>query len=397
MTSPTRLFDLFAALVARISGSDLANPPSITVRGARSCAIFGAALALLLHPAVRADNRVDELPSSAQVSLTPATAPPVALSSASAAAQPAGTPAPPAATHPADADAGEVITLDLDWFDAARKRAVPVRLYLPAAAANQPLPLVVFSHGIGGSRRGYSYLGRYFASQGIASLHLQHVGSDRSLWSGNMFGLLGRLQGAAQDDEAIARVADLKFALDQVLASTELAPKIDASRIIAAGHSYGANTMLLAVGARVERNGRVIELTDPRLKAAIILSAPPFYGEPDPVKILSAIKVPTLHITATEDVIKIPGYYSGAEDRIAVYDATGGARKLLAVFEGGSHSMFTDRAGVGGANLNSQVKTATRELALAFMKSVFDREDTTLATWPTRFAGILSRFTTSGH
>ena len=398
MTSPTRLFDLFAALVARISGSDLANPPSITVRGARSCAIFGAALALLLHPAVRADNRVDELPSSAQVSLTPATAPPVALSSASAAAQPAGTPSPAAATHPADADAGEVITLDLDWFDAARKRAVPVRLYLPAAAVTKrPLPLVVFSHGIGGSRRGYSYLGRYFASQGIASLHLQHVGSDRSLWGGNMFGLLGRLHSAAQEDEAIARVADLKFALDQVLASAELAPKLDASRIIAAGHSYGANTMLLAVGARVERNGRVIELTDPRLKAAIILSAPPFYGEPDPVKILSAIKVPTLHITATEDVIKIPGYYSGAEDRVAVYDATGGARKLLAVFEGGSHSMFTDRAGSGGASLNPQVKTATRELALAFMRSVFDREDTTLATWPTRFAGILSRFTTSGH
>ena len=293
-------------------------------------------------------------------------------------------------------DAIEVVTQDLDWFDNARKRAVPVRLYLPAGAdAGRALPLVVFSHGIGGSRRGYSYLGRYFASQGYASLHLQHVGSDRSLWAGNMFGLVGRLQSAAQEDEAIARVGDLRFALDQLLGSSELGVKIDAARIVAAGHSYGANTMLLAVGARVERNGRVIELAEPRLKAAIILSAPPFYGESDPAKILSAIRVPTLHITATEDVIRIPGYYSGAEDRVAVYEAISGARKLLAVFEGGSHSMFTDRGGSGGVTLNPQVKNATRELAMAFMRSVFERDEAALTLWPKRFAGILARFAAS--
>jgi len=288
----------------------------------------------------------------------------------------------------------EIAGLDLDWEDAARKRAVPVRLYLPeGASAARPVPLVVFSHGMGGSRRGYSYLGRYWASQGYASLHLQHVGSDRSVWTGNVFSTVGRLQGAAQDEEAIARVGDFRFALDQLLAHPELGPKVDANRVVAAGHSYGANTSLLAVGARVERNGRVIELADPRAKAAILLSAPPFYGEPDTAKILAGIKVPTLHITATEDVIRIPGFYSGAEDRIAVFDATPGPRKFLAVFEGGSHSIFTDRGGTGGATINPQVKSATRELGLAFMKSVFEREDAALTAWPTRFAALLARFT----
>ena len=47
-------------------------------------------------------------------------------------------------------------------------------------------------------------------------------------------------------------------------------------------------------------------------------------------------------------MIRIPGYYSGAEDRVAVFEATGSTRKALAVFDGGSHSMFTDRAGTGG-------------------------------------------------
>ena len=284
-------------------------------------------------------------------------------------------------------------TLDLDWADARRQRPVPVRLYLPQA--RQPVPLVVFSHGIGGSRRGYSWLGQHFARHGVAGLHLQHVGSDRDLWTGSILSVIGRLQGAAQDAEAMARAQDLRFALDTLLTG-ELAPRFDASRIVAAGHSYGANTALLASGARVEREGRVVALRDERVRAAIVISAPPFYGEAEPRRILQAVTVPSLHVTCTEDIIRIPGYYSGAEDRVAVFDATGSTRKWLAVFAGGSHSMFTDRGGSGGATLNPQVKEATRALALAFLQTVFDGDDAGLRLWPQRHAAILARFSVAG-
>jgi predicted dienelactone hydrolase len=43
---------------------------------------------------------------------------------------------------------------EADWMDAARDRAVPVRLYWPQTVGPAGAPLVVFSHGIGGSRRG---------------------------------------------------------------------------------------------------------------------------------------------------------------------------------------------------------------------------------------------------
>lgn len=284
-------------------------------------------------------------------------------------------------------------TFDWEWQDASRGRAVPVRLRLPRSALReQPVPLVVFSHGIGGSREGYSYLGGHWASQGLASLHVQHVGSDRSLWFGNPLALAARLQDAARESEAIARVGDLRFALDRLLGSGE-GERIDAGRIAAAGHSYGANTTLLAVGARVERQGRLLELRDARLKAAIVLSAPPFYGEASPRRILAEVKVPSLHVTATEDVIRIPGYYSGADDRIAVFEAMGSVHKTLAVFEGGSHSMFTDRQGTGGALLNPQVKAATQALSLAFLRQVFGLggEDA-LRAWPADHRSILARF-----
>lgn len=286
-------------------------------------------------------------------------------------------------------------TEDLDWQDGARQRAVPARLYWPAQAKADggAVPLIVFSHGIGGSRRGYSYLGGYWAAKGYASLHVQHVGSDRSLWMGNPWGLVRRLHDAAKESEALNRVADVRFALDQLLLGPR-GSRIDVNRVIAAGHSYGANTVMLLAGAQVQRQGQVMAgLSDPRFKAAIIISAPPFYGETErTAEILKTITMPTLHITATEDVIVIPGYHSDARDRIKVFDATGSARKSLVVFEGGSHSIFTDRAGTGGVALNPLVKTATKEVALAFLSQVFDGKSEPLQQWGERHKGIVNRW-----
>ena len=129
------------------------------------------------------------------------------------------------------------------------------------------------------------------------------------------------------------------------------------------------------------------------MRAAIVISAPPFYGEADLATVLHPISVPSLHITATEDVILIPGYYSDARDRVAVFDATGGTRKWLAVFEGGSHSMFTDRMGSGGVALNPLVKEATRALTLAFLHGVWQGDEDGLRQWPLRHAALLARFT----
>jgi len=288
----------------------------------------------------------------------------------------------------------EPATRELDWFDETRQRAVPVRLYWPDSA--KLVPLVVFSHGIGGSRRGYSYLGEHFAANGIASLHLQHVGSDRSLWTGNVLSLVGRLQDAAQEREALERVKDLSFALDQLLGDEEFGKRIDRQRIAAAGHSYGANTVMLAAGASVRRGGRRLEMRDPRVKAAVLLSAPPFYGEADLKAILQSITLPTLHVTATEDVIRIPGFYSPASDRVAVFEAVGSALKTLAVFEGGSHSIFTNRGGTGGVELNPKVKAATKELALAFLQRVFEGKGEALQLWPETYRPLLARWTSPG-
>lgn len=308
---------------------------------------------------------------------------------------------PPVSVVAKNSAQDSISATNFEWKDTARNREVPVRLYLPdvAVTGTAPVPLIVFSHGLGGSRNGYQYLGRFWASQGYASLHVQHVGSDNTLWRGNPLSLTMRLASAAQDSEAIARTKDVSFALSELLAMPSLAGRLDANRIVAAGHSYGANTTMLLVGAAVPRKtdagNEVLNLRDPRIKAAMLLSAPPFYGYGNPAAILGAVALPTLHITATGDEIMVPGYGSGFEDRVNVFNAMGDARKTLVVFTGGSHSIFTDRSNTGGAELNPKVKAATQALSLAFLKQTLGGEANAVADWQPKFAELLAKFVTA--
>lgn len=301
----------------------------------------------------------------------------------------------PAATSPEAlvVDPTQYTSQTFDWIDTLRARSVPARLYLPTGPLRPgALPLVVFSHGIGGSRDGYSYLGSYLAANGYASLHVQHVGSDRQLWFGNPMGLVFRLTEAAQETEALNRVKDVKFALTRLLAEP-VGSNINTQRLVAAGHSYGANTTMLLAGAQV--NNAPYQAKETRFSAAILISAPPFYGFGDPQNIVSSIDVPTLHITATADDIQIPGYNSGVADRVTLYQATGSssrAAKVLAVFKDGSHSIFTDRMGTGGTALNPKVKVATRQLALAFLKTLHAKDLVALEQWSGQHADIVARF-----
>lgn len=302
----------------------------------------------------------------------------------------------PSVQYAAELDAHWLDRIDaqeLEWFDDSRQRAVPVLYYAP----KQPLmpakiPLIVFSHGLGGSCDRYAYLGKYWASQGFASLHLQHVGSDRQIWRGSRLTLPFRLMSAAGDEEALARVADVKFALTTLLAS-DYSAHIDQKKIVMAGHSYGANTSMLLVGAKVERSAALPALRDPRFSAALLISAPPFYDGAPLEAVLSAVTVPTLHITNTMDEIEVPGYHSAPSDRIDLYQAMGGKHKVLAVFHGGNHNIFSGRRQKPELNVQAQVlQAATQSLSGAFLKGLFGQDERQLLLWQTQHQVLLARF-----
>jgi predicted dienelactone hydrolase len=76
--------------------------------------------------------------------------------------------------------------LDLTLHDAKRDRNIPIRVYLPSEKS--PAPVVLFSHGLGGSREGNAYLGTHWAARGYAAVFLQHPGSDTSVWKDKPWG-----------------------------------------------------------------------------------------------------------------------------------------------------------------------------------------------------------------
>jgi predicted dienelactone hydrolase len=303
--------------------------------------------------------------------------------------------APVATNAIAALPSGTFRPVDFSWKDASRDREIPVRLYWPEQASpSKQVPLVVFSHGLGGSQMGYSYLGRHWASLGIASLHVRHAGSDRGIWTANVFTLFGNMQRAASEENAIARAKDVSFAITQLLNESEYAKSIKADAIAVAGHSYGANTAMLIGGATVTRDGKTLSWKDDRVKALILISAPPFTGEGDMAQILGDVKVPTLHVTGTKDVISVPGYRSDYSDRLAVYDAQSAkASKSLTVFKDATHSIFTDRVDRSGFELNERVKRATKEISGLFLRSVLAGDSSqSMQAWASEQAPLLEKF-----
>src|SRR5260370_30392295 len=109
----------------------------------------------------------------------------------------------------------EVTATKFDWKDDRRSRDVPVQVYAPRSAKG-PSPVIIFSHGLGGSRDGYEYLGRHWAGHGYVCVHLQHLGSDDPGWKRSKQPLADMRKAAREPANAVNRPLDVRFALDQV-------------------------------------------------------------------------------------------------------------------------------------------------------------------------------------
>ena len=237
----------------------------------------------------------------------------------------------------------EVAVLRLTWQDDRRRREVPAKIYYPAQGA-EPFPLIIFSHGLGGSREGYQYLGRHWASRGYVSVHLQHPGSDRAVWENSWFKFQALRQSAANLQNALNRPLDVSCALDQleILNQSEgpLQGRLDLTRVGAAGHSFGAYTTLAVAGQVLGRpGGREISLADPRIKAAIPMSAP-VPRKRNLTQAYAKITIPCLHMTGTRDDSLI-GETKAPERRLP-FDHLQGSDQYLVTFRDGDHMIFSD-------------------------------------------------------
>jgi predicted dienelactone hydrolase len=245
--------------------------------------------------------------------------------------------------NPLEISGEEIEYVDLTVADADRDREIPIRVYLPAART--PVPVVFFSHGLGGSRSGSAYLGRHWAARGYVAVFLQHPGSDEAVWKGvPPTRRMKAMEAAAGVENFRLRAEDVPAVLDMLerwnlAARHPLAGRLNLEAVGMSGHSFGALTTQAVSGQTFWRG--VVNFTDSRIDAAIAFS-PSSPRRGDPESAFAVVRIPWLLMTGTEDVAPIGDADVGT--RLAVFKALPVGGKYELVLRGAEHSAFTDRA-----------------------------------------------------
>jgi len=241
----------------------------------------------------------------------------------------------------------------LDLHDAARDRDVPVRVYLPIGAEGKR-PVVLVSHGLGGTREGLSYIGKHWASYGYVCVHMQHLGSDDSVWKGlKPREIMTAMRKAAQDPaNATNRAYDTKFVLDKLDGmnadeQSKLHAMLDLEKVGIAGHSFGAWTALAAGGMTIG-GPKPQQVNDARVRCMIPLSPPVVAFERYRKQSYESLSIPALMMTGTLDVSPIND--TTAEERVIPYElmpgvSAKGQPKYLVNFSGADHMTFSGETG----------------------------------------------------
>jgi predicted dienelactone hydrolase len=235
-----------------------------------------------------------------------------------------------------------------DWSDGERQRQIPVKIYLPAGGS-APFPVVIFSHGLGGSREAAVYLGECWSQHGYLCVFVQHPGSDTEVWKSGMAGgrteMFQRMQQAANGSNLMERARDVKFVLDELERRNRndklLKGKLSLDKIALGGHSFGAGTALVIAGQKIGPGGR-FDLHDGRVKAAMYLCPPVMGGRLPGGKVYENIRIPGLLLTGTEDISPIGN--TTAEQRRIPYDGINASHQYLVNFIGADHATFGGRS-----------------------------------------------------
>ena len=291
-------------------------------------------------------------------------------------------------SHPAEAadTPTPIISLRPVVLPTAPNRGEDLQIRISAPLTGENLPIIVFSHGFGQSLDSYAPLVDFWAACGFAVIQPTHLDSHTL--------------NLTPDDTRYPeiwriRIADITSVLDHLdvieAAVPGLAGRLDRSRIVAAGHSWGAQTVGMLLGARVldAAGAPGADLTDPRIKAGVFLAAAgtggpdltPFAAEhfafmnPD----FTQLNTPTLVVAGDKDQsalsVRGPEWFTDA------YFLSPGAKSLLTLF-GGEHSL----GGIVGYNNTETTDESPERVALiqrltvAFLRSTLDPTDTSWST-----------------
>jgi len=162
-------------------------------------------------------------------------------------------------------------------------------------ADGKPRPVILLSHGFGGSARMMGWFGTALARHGYVVIAVDHPGNN------------GRdpmtVAGAVLSWE---RPGDLRTALDAAKADPAIGPHLDLDRLGAAGFSAGGFTTLVEAGARVDF-GRLLKFCDAHPDDGVCAPQKEFQFSRADAAALFAKPEGAAALDHTKDNLSIPG------------------------------------------------------------------------------------------
>ncbi|MGW1056685.1 alpha/beta hydrolase family protein [Micromonospora rubida] len=275
-------------------------------------------------------------------------------------------------------------------------RGEDLQVRVSAPVTGHGLPVVVFSHGFGWSMNGYAPLVDFWAAHGFVVVQPTHLDS--------------RTLDVTPDDPRHPeiwrfRVADLRRVLDEFDRVEDAVPglrgRVDRSRVAAAGHSWGGQTVSMLLGARVlGADGTPGEdMSDPRVGAGVLLATPgtggtdlsPFAAEHLPFMnpSFAQMTTPALVVVGDRDqsglTVRGPDWFADP------YHLSPGPKSLLTLY-GAEHAL----GGIPGWSVAETTDESPdrvallQRLTLAYLRSALQPGD---GNW----AAASAELTTSTH
>ena len=266
-------------------------------------------------------------------------------------------------------------------------RPVDLAIKVSAPVSGNNLPVIILSHGHGGSNflsslNGYAPIVDFFASQGFVVIQPTHLNSKA----------LALPVGAEGITFWKSRPRDIRYILDNletiITAVPGLKERVNSTNIAAVGHSLGGHTVAMLAGMEVTDpvTGEIVSFAEPRLKARVMIGVP---GSPaglnetgnklfaNPLKgtNYSTMTLPALVIHGDKD--NNPNFSDVDNWRADAYHDSPGPKSLLTIFD--AEHIFGGISGYDALETSDENPGRVTFLCtavIAYLRSAFDQHDT---------------------